>query len=451
MNRSFFYRLLALGCFIGGQYTSGYGQTSPYEHPNLAPEKMTPLGHLLTGVNNIMYGGYSYFGADQDWDTAQQHYTGNILTYLRYPEIPAAGYRVFSVKRASWTEGTGILYGADDKAMESTLDWSRRYLGEDRDRKKTTCYVNGDGWLTAIQSEQLYPQSQGFAEDRDSFDYVFGDDGSMLIKWTSDGHSSGSGNKSFQHSYRHSTTTLSLDRWHNVLKIESVSADRQTDRPDAGPAYFSKRLWYDDEGRLVRVVDSNGAYASRSSEYTFSYHTLPLGRFLDSVKDAKEYGPLRLPAVAAWLGQRGPLTYMYVSRTFKAYEQYDYKTRKSVVHADSPVVTYSHAQLIIDKKRQRVVSWDHKDESFRDPSSFALYERPQDPAHSTEGVGIRYLPYIAADPGSKLPLVAISGFLQSRLYEGHPVRYYQPIRPSAIFRPPTRRVPLPPAPRLGPS
>lgn len=163
MSKSYFLGLVLLLLFNTGK---GYAQ-SPflYEHPNKAPDAISPLFSLLSSLNNTILGSYGISGTDQRWDTVQQHYRGNILSYLYYPEMAAAGYSSFSVAKTSVFNPWANL--SNSTAFFAKLDEIQKNLNEDNGRRKIRYYYDRSGWLRAVEEVSINPQYQGFYEQCD--------------------------------------------------------------------------------------------------------------------------------------------------------------------------------------------------------------------------------------------------------------------------------------------
>ncbi|RYZ48550.1 MAG: hypothetical protein EOP49_18420 [Sphingobacteriales bacterium] len=401
--------LLALLLSAGSNEATA--QFQPYEHPNVAVYRLTPVMQLLEGLNNVLYANYGY-PAYQVWNERTQHFEGDLHSYLCYPQITASGNRIMEVTAVD-REGRDIPDHRDPRWL---TEMTERIISSQK-RTKTLYTFGAGGWLQAVFSESLSPESEGYTISRDQFYYLRFPDSTSSIRWDHNSFSSGSGYAGsiwcppmpeFHTIRQYTRHTLSLDASRNVVSTETYRRDKWQNCDNNTPVTYYTSAERDKWGRVTYFTDSSTEYNSVVSEMTYDWTSSALDAFRQSVKAMPQYGNLIEGPVAAYLASEGAAEYAGLNMERRTYLRYDEKKGTQVADRSNPQISFDSAFFILDRKKERLAAWHDKATEYDHPDMFHIYNRKLvDSAHA-QLRGTQFIPF--GEPAADVPSGGIQGY-----------------------------------------
>jgi hypothetical protein len=379
-------------CFLGSTHISR-AQYSRFETPAIAPTGISPFASLFGSLNNLVYNTYDYNGTDQSWDNSAMHYRGMLLSYLRYPELPKAGYSSFSL---TTMKEIYLNQGDDMTSLKNIIAQTEHQAGMDDLRTRISYHYDSAGWLRAIITKTITPEVEAYTETWDSLFYSFYANGSVVLRWQQDQLATSAGYVAstscgamppFHKFYRHTLITVSLDSFHNVTSIESRTDELRDTCREGGTKVSRRTMTYDREGKALSMTDSSSAYPAAHTETLISYEAMPFDKLALVLKDQRAFEPLHQPIIKSWLETQGPLSAVVQRRSTRNYLNYDSRLRQQVLRRDSPFVYSDTSFFVLNVLRQRVIYV-----PAGNRKTFSFYTRAADPLTSSVVLRVQNLP-----------------------------------------------------------
>ena len=344
------------------------------EDAGIAVLRVAPIAQLLAGLDRTVEMTYGTEQMDQQWDSARNHYVGSLLRYFHYPEIAHAGYHSFTVEPA---KRYGHISSGSDEELAATVARDEQQAASGQDPQKISYHYDGAGWLKAIITERLTPESEGFFERRDSFDYTFFPDGTTDMRWNSyeAEHASYAVTPAdcgplplFHHTYRYKQTRLRLDAFGNVVLVDKQSSMKLDTCKTVAGISFHMQMEYDEEGRLVRMWNPSSVYQGIRTETTWEYRPMPYQQFARMQKRYPVDIVLEDPAISSWLAEQRPRSYLEIHKMTYRYPEQE-SSRKNGHFSGSAalrdMVSRDSSYQLRNSSGQLLVFWEGNSSIYR--------------------------------------------------------------------------------------
>ena len=320
-----------------------------------AAKSISSFAPLFEGLSRLIHDqAQAQNGVAPVWDSVQQQYRSNLLPLLCHPEIPAAGYRKFSLVEVDKL----YSFGSAESFKTDELVKRAQYAVDRKDTRSAPVYEFDDsGWLRAIRQEWLNPEYEAFTQTVDSLFYDFRKDGTVQLRWQRHLHNSGrnSGyNRSecgklptFFQSYQENQVLVEMNALGQIIQVKSHSEERLDTCTAGGTQFLNGAMEYDADGRLTRVTQREGKGDSLRSEMKFQYTPFSLDGFNRRIAYADTFAPLREPLVQHWLQSIKGLQCLEYKESGVGFKHHD---------RDSPVVWNVQSTFIFLNASRQVVA-----------------------------------------------------------------------------------------------